>query len=167
MRPKTPLPRYPLQIATMLLHDEGSLAAGAVEGRGLATDDQHHPPTRPRSLASPTGATAARAVVRVAGVDGALTAGVDRHRRASDDVLEGRRADAAGATTTRVVRVDSRDVRTKLAPPPEPPPGRDNANNGLPHNYTAPSSSGWSSSTTSNADARFAWVWTRHLRNVV
>ena len=62
VRQKTPLPRYPLQVATMLLHDEGGLAAGAVEGRGLAPDDQHHSATRPVPR-NPASATAA-AVVR-------------------------------------------------------------------------------------------------------
>eukprot|EP01043_Picozoa_sp_COSAG02_P066873 COSAG02_NODE_10548_length_1916_cov_3.674188_2_plen_191_part_00 len=60
----------------------------------------------------------------VAGVDGALAAGVDRHRRASDDVLEGRRATAARAslavrgTRTRAVGMLSpgRRIAVTLSP---------------------------------------------------
>ena len=59
--------------------------------------------------------------MRVAGVDAVLAAGVHRHRRASDDVLEGRRATSARSfvvsrAATRAVGVLTPDRRTDVAP---------------------------------------------------
>jgi hypothetical protein len=80
-------------------HDEGRLAAGAVEeGRRHAADDEHHAAARAgATIVMPTGAAAIAAVVRVAGVDGTGVRGVDGGRAAGDDVLERGRAAAAAA----------------------------------------------------------------------
>ena len=61
MRQKTPLPRYPLRVATTLLHDEGRLAARAVEEGRLAADDEHDAAARTVFVSPSAGAVATRA----------------------------------------------------------------------------------------------------------